>query len=117
MAINVVNTYKHEATPADVYIGRGSPLENKWAHLDSKHPNTIKVADRQLACHLHAVWFNKNWDKDPLIISELARIVRLEQEYGCVNLVCFCKPQACHGDTIAAFLEERKQEHLNGLST
>lgn len=115
MAIKVVNKHRHTPTQSDVYIGRGSPLGNKFSHIPSKFPDVIKVGTRAQACACHKDWFNKNWFKHQNIVDELSRILELEKKFGTVYLVCFCAPQQCHGENIIDFFEKAKQEYLDGL--
>lgn len=115
MTIKVVNKYKHKPTQADVYIGRGSPLGNKYSHIPSKYPEVIKVGTRAQACACHKDWFEENWHKDQAIIDELSNILELEEKFGTVYLVCFCAPQQCHGDNIVEFLSQANEDFSDGL--
>ena len=96
--ISVVN--KHHGHTGE-YIGRGSPLGNKWTHLDSKYPDVIKVATREEAVAEYRKWLNQEIEKcTPAVCDELNRLVDIAHQTGKLVLQCFCKPHACHGDVI-----------------
>ena len=106
--ITVVNKYKHDATNQDIFIGRGSPFGNPYTHLDSKFNDVIKCDTREEAIESHKKWFYraikscgcKNKDMKNGLRSLLMQL-RLGED---INLVCYCKPKACHGDTIKEYL-------------
>lgn len=100
--ITVVNKY-HKVTGE--YIGRGSPLGNTWTHLDSNFPGVIKVDSRTEAIAKYKVWLDqKIAEDDPIVCNELNRLAHIALQGKPLNLVCTCKPQACHGDVIRAVL-------------
>ena len=112
--IKVVNKYKHTPVDNDFYIGRGSGLGNPYSHLDSDY-KTIKVDTREEAVENFRDLFYTSLVNDKFIKSKLERIKQLEEKYGDVNLVCFCKPKACHGDVIAEYLNstgKSKEDYL-----
>lgn len=97
LLISVVN--KHHGHSGE-YIGRGSPIGNKWTHLDSKFPDVIKVPTRAQAVAEYAKWLDEQIKADnPVVVNELNRLGALALQ-GQLNLQCFCCPQACHGDII-----------------
>lgn len=80
----VHNKY-HETAPADaVYIGRGSPYGNKFA-IGDPHPDTGLPMTRDDVCNLFESRILPSLD-----VSKLTGR----------DLVCFCKPKRCHGDSI-----------------
>lgn len=96
--IHVVN--KHHKLTGE-YIGRGSPLGNKWTHLDSKHPDVIKVATREEAVAEYRKWLEGKIEAcDEAVCNELNRLVDIAHRDGVLKLQCFCAPKACHGDVI-----------------
>lgn len=96
--ITVVN--KHHKQTGE-YIGRGSPLGNKWTHLDSNYPGVIKVASREDAIQHYKTWLERAIaNNDVLVCNELNRLVDIAHKTGKLNLMCTCKPKACHGDVI-----------------
>lgn len=89
--ITVVNKYHtHEGE----YIGRGSPLANKWESSASSE----KLSYYRL--WLPSQVLGKNED----VIKELERLLVLARQ-GDLKLKCYCAPKACHGDVIKEFLE------------
>lgn len=114
MQITVVNKYKHSPTEHDYYIGRGSPLGNKFTHLASVYPDVQRVATRDLACDLHAESFTKELvthkEKLVMFLAMAYAVLQLDHE---INLVCFCSPQRCHGqhikEMLIQFVEECEQ--------
>lgn len=83
----VVNKRKHRPTPADVYIGRPS----KWGN-----PFVIGVdGDRDEVIEKYSRWVKTQ----PQLMAALP-------ELKGKTLVCWCKPQACHGDVLACLVGE-----------
>jgi len=87
--MRVVNKYKHTVTQetiyTTVYIGRGS----KWGN-----PFVIgKDGNRDDVCNKHAVWFKDQIAKGVITKADLLSLVGKD-------LMCFCAPLRCHGDTI-----------------
>lgn len=83
---NVHNKY-HNTAPSDaVYIGRGSPYGNKFV-IGQPHPHTGKPMTRDDVCDLFEQLILPHLDVSPLIGKDL---------------ICFCKPQRCHGDCLLA---------------
>ena len=67
-------------------------------------------------CDKYEEWFNgKVVENDTKVMEELRRLYRLAitEEPNDVNLVCFCAPKRCHGDTIARFLNRHLSERNN----
>lgn len=96
--ITVVN--KHHKETGE-YIGRGSPLGNRWTHLDSSYPGVIKVATREEAIQHYKTWLDRMIaNNDVLVCDELIRLVDIAHKKGELKLLCTCKPKACHGDVI-----------------
>jgi len=103
--INVVNKYKHTPTANDVYIGRGSPFGNRFSWLPGTSEE-FRVADRAEAIKRyaeHLEWARMN---DPVIHKGLTLLCQKALRDEPINLVCFCKPQGCHGDIIKRHIEE-----------
>lgn len=77
-----VHNKHHRTAPADaVYIGRGSPWGNPF--VIGKDGTRAEVIEK----------FRQ------AILPELVRTGAIEMLRG-KHLVCFCKPQACHGDLL-----------------
>ena len=88
--------------PDFVYIGRGSRWGNPY-RIGDKHQG--QVIDRNLACEL----FEKN-TLERLLKSDASRVregrVPFMRQLKGKTLVCFCKPLRCHGDILAAIVDE-----------
>lgn len=86
MNTKVVNKHTHRSTQNDVYIGRGS----KWGN-----PYVIgRDGDRKEVIRKYRQYIVNN---DKLLSSV--------HELSGKTLVCFCKPQACHGDILCELVE------------
>lgn len=94
MPIEVVNKYKIKPDQTrDVYIGRGSPLGNPW-------PITA-AASRPVVIARYQDWIQEKIKAgDGPVMLALSNIATRHLAGESVRLVCFCKPQACHGDII-----------------
>ena len=79
----VVNKRTHIPTSNDVYIGRGS----KWGN-----PFKIGAWSREEVIAKYA-----------LHIQRQKHLLRDLHELKGKNLVCYCAPQACHGDVLKEF--------------
>ena len=78
----VFNKY-HNNVPTDaVYIGRGSPFGNPFTI--GTNGNRDEVCDK----------FEEYVKSNPELVE------RIKKELCGKNLVCFCKPKRCHGDTL-----------------
>jgi hypothetical protein len=110
--IKVVNKKTHVALPneVDFYIGRGSPLGNPYDWRGSKHPDVkYQVRDRAAAISSYRDYleFEIN-DGNPKICDEINKLVTLKFQGKTTNLVCYCCPDACHGDFIKEVVSNLK---------
>ena len=86
----VKNKYKDAVTDDDVYIGRGS----RWGN-----PFVIgKDGDRDAVCEKYRAHLWKQIRTGVITRADLASL------HG-KDLVCFCAPKRCHGDTIMKAVE------------
>ena len=77
----VVNKRTHKPTADDVYIGRPSKWGNPFAI--GKHGDRAEVIRKY-----------HNWIKtQPTLLADVKSLKGK-------NLVCWCKPEACHGDIL-----------------
>jgi len=97
--ITVVKKGVHKPTDHDIYIGRGSPLGNP-------EPITATTTREQAIAFYKTYLVKRLAEKYPPICREMNRIYK-NAKTGDVNLVCFCKPQNCHGDFIKQLIEEK----------
>lgn len=73
----------------DVYIGRPGP----WGNPFVIGPD----GSRGEVCHKYAEW----------VMSQPDMVARVKSELRDKILGCFCKPQRCHGDFLAALADEQ----------
>jgi len=102
--INIVHKMYHIPTRDDIYIGRPTPLGNRWSHL-SKSRAEIQVETRKDAVRCYKAWLPKAYVGHLDVRTYINKIVE-KARAGDVNLVCWCAPMACHGDVIKAFVEK-----------
>ncbi len=105
MQFTVVNKHQ-QASPLPgrvrVYIGRPSVLGNPFQiGRDGDRDQVIRRFKVYLDGRIKA--------NDPVIMRELRRVVDLSRKH-LVELACFCKPAACHGDHIREALITLSQD-------
>jgi len=105
--VKVINIH-HKQDKEYEYIGRGSPLGNKFTHLtDSKYNNLVICKDRDEAVDRHYEYFKeKFYERNEVIVNEIRRLWSVIKERGEVKLGCYCYPKRCHGDNIKLLLDE-----------
>lgn len=94
--ITVVNKYKHTPTPNDIYIGRGSAFGNPYV-IGSEYT-------RDKAVDAYCTYLNAKRKYNAQFRHELQKIAD-KAKISDINLVCYCKPQRCHGDILKELLE------------
>jgi hypothetical protein len=77
----VLNKYKDKISKDDVYIGRPSKWGNPY--VIGKHGTRAEVIAKHRAD----------------VLNNPAMIEMIKKELRGKNVVCFCSPQQCHGDT------------------
>jgi hypothetical protein len=91
--LSKVHNKYHNTAPSDaVYIGRGSPYGNPYV-IGQPHPLTKKPMTRDDVCDLFEHNTLPNLNLEPLIGKDL---------------ICFCKPKRCHGDSILKRIENER---------
>jgi hypothetical protein len=103
--ISVVNKHWHVPGNHDIYIGRGSPLGNKWSHMKNTKAEH-KVASREIAIEKYEEWISEASESDVAVKQVLNYVVDAELRGEDINLVCYCKPAACHGDVLKKLLDQ-----------
>ena len=98
--MTVVNKRTHVKTDNDVYIGRGSIWGNPYViGRDGSREDVIKMywelMDKRLKHDSYDGEGPELWNN------------RLKELKG-KNLVCYCKPKACHGDVLEELMEALK---------
>jgi hypothetical protein len=87
----VVNKYKSEY---DIYIGRGSKWGNPFSHMpETKASHKVETREEAVAAYKEYLWHQM---KEGFVTPDDLRALHGKR------LGCFCAPQACHGDVIAA---------------
>ena len=112
----------------DHYVGRSreglvTHLGNQWTHHRSGHTATHVVQSREAAIAAFKRWlwgdnirpFIETGAKTPAM-QELIDLARHVKQGKDVNLACWCKPAACHGDVIAAAIRYLIAEHSEAIS-
>lgn len=94
MKTRVVNLYKEAY---DVYIGRPGKGQEGYFGNPFQLVNTKDLAERQRVVEQYADYFSERLEKD----QEFKRRVHALRGK---TLGCFCAPNVCHGDVIAAYL-------------
>ena len=90
---NVINL-KHT-----VYIGRRNPLRAEDGYFGN--PYILgQDGDRQQVLELYRIHFNERIKND---VEFKKRIEALKDKI----LLCYCKPEACHGDIIKEYLDQQ----------
>jgi len=77
-----------------IYIGRGSKFGNPY--------RIGKDGTREEVIEKFRVYFYKRLNADPVFLQDVADL------QGC-HLLCYCKPEACHGDVIAEYLNKGRK--------
>jgi len=84
----VLNKYHRTAGPEAVYIGRGSPFGNPFV--------IGKDGDRDKVCDQY----------EAMLLNNPQLVERVKTELKGKDLVCFCAPKRCHGDTLLRIANE-----------
>lgn len=84
----VHNKYKNTAPHDAVYIGRGSPFGNPF--VIGKDGSRDDVCDKY----------------ELMLLSNPSLLALVKAELKGKDLVCFCKPHRCHGDTLLRIANE-----------
>lgn len=105
--IHVVNKKYHSPSDQDIYIGRGSGLGNPYTSLPlAKTKAMYQCKTKEEAVEKYRIWLDKAVrSKDSDVQKKLLEIYNKAKK-GNVNLVCYCAPNACHGDVIKEKIEK-----------
>ena len=85
--MTVLNKHKSGIPTGAVYIGRGTIWGNPF--VIGRH------GDRNAVCDQHKEHLKQQVRDGEVSLQQLAALHRKD-------LVCFCAPQRCHGDTLTA---------------
>lgn len=104
-SITVVN--KHYLGPIHpleeverVPIHRGTPLGNPFKML------SYNQKERDRVCDVYEVWIKSRLLEPGAELDYFNRLVDLAKANRDIELVCFCSPKRCHGETIKRLIEE-----------
>lgn len=84
----VHNKYHWTAGPDAIYVGRGSPYGNPF--VIGKHGDRDEVCDKY----------------ESMLLTNPQLLARVKNELKGKDLVCFCAPKRCHGDTLLRIANE-----------
>jgi len=73
--------------------------------MDNTTKAEFKVATREEAIEKYREWFKHAVNNNPLVAASIDKIREAHTDGRDINLVCYCKPAACHGDVIEEYLE------------
>lgn len=94
--ITVVNKKHHIPTKDDIYIGRPSILGNQFL---------VSKFGRHGCIERHKQWLMDTIKYKNKNILKALNDIKIKSEKSNVFLICWCKPAACHGDTIKEIVE------------
>lgn len=91
---------KKPTEPWQVRVDRASVLGNPF-YMESEN-------QRDSVCDKYEAYFNKKvtLKDDVRFMQELRRLYKIHQDYGKLELYCWCAPKRCHAETIKKFLEK-----------
>lgn len=95
---------------ACIYIGRKMP-----GHPASRLANPFKIkpdGDRPEALQKYREWLEEQMQSDTPARQEIYRIIDLQKATGKLLLLCWCKPNLCHGDVVKEIVEQIINENL-----
>jgi len=87
----VYNKYHKDAPAGAVYIGRGSPYGNPF--IMGKNISRDEICDKFEA----------------MLLSNKELLRKVKTELKGKDLVCFCAPRRCHGDTLLRIANESEK--------
>jgi hypothetical protein len=99
--MEVVNKHKHAPTPSDVYIGRPSVLGNPFTHIKDRHT----LAEHVCGTREESIERYRRWLLEQIRSGDADVLDALHALNDDSILVCWCKPEACHGDVIVRAVE------------
>jgi hypothetical protein len=90
------------------YVGRSSVLGNRFKMKSED--------DRKEVVTRFKVWLWQQMQADNReVLNELYRLLLIAREEEELNLICWCAPEACHADVIAAairYLHKKKEDEF-----
>lgn len=106
--IHVVNINKHNETPNDYYIGRGSILGNIYTSIKNRETKAIYTCNsREESVSLYEIYLLEQISNKNKEICGLLNEIYLKALKEDVYLVCFCHPKLCHGEVIKKVIDNK----------
>lgn len=88
--------------PWQVRVDRASILGNPYHMRDE--------SKRDCVCNQYEEYFNENMKyPESAFYNEVMRLQKILQEYGKLELFCWCAPKRCHAETIQRYLQKQQQ--------
>jgi hypothetical protein len=91
-----------------VYIGRPSPLGNPY--------QIGQQGSRAEVIEQYEQWLKNELRGGGMVRKELERLARIAAEHP-LELECWCKPLACHGDVLKRVIEQMTQQAATGAKS
>jgi len=91
-----------------VYIGRPSIFGNP-VELNKKCPVCGEyhcIGGATIECFTH--YFYERLESDLDFQDRVSGLLSVHKTFGSLSLVCWCKPNPCHGDVIKGYLDKFK---------
>ena len=110
-----VKFYRPMKDDVRIYIGRPTSI-GKVKHIAGIVDMSVLSnpfimvnykTDRPKVIESYRKYFLERVKKPGSFRKAVGRLYRLVKEGKNIHLVCFCAPEACHGDVIKHFIEER----------
>ena len=97
MSIMIKNLRTSKPTqPWQVRVDRASVLGNPY-YMHNE-------LERDKVCDSYYTYFLKQLPYDTAFTQELSRLLKLYEQYGKLELFCWCAPKRCHAETIREHL-------------
>lgn len=102
MKTKVIHIRNKQGHSNEVYIGRGGPFGNPIP-IGKPCPRCGERHDREGCLVCYREYLQERLENDPHFKQA---VLRLKGK----TLVCFCKPQACHGDILAQYVDTYQED-------
>jgi hypothetical protein len=93
-----------------VPIHRGTPLGNPFKMV------SYNQKERDRVCDEYDTWVRAKLLEPGAELEQLMTLVSLAKDGKDIELVCFCVPKRCHGETIKRLIEEKLNEDCNDVA-
>ena len=98
--VNFKNIHPCWGRYSDVYIGRAMP---RFHLIESPFANPFKIdsrMNRRMSLLRYEDFIRRRLKEDPGLLEALKELSNAQR------LVCWCKPDACHGDILVTLMKE-----------